>query len=81
MNDRELLESAAAELRRLEAECEALRLKAARYDWLESQADRCLIHPSKRIGAGRGGWRVPDISHDGHTFGEAIDAAMGKENA
>ena len=55
-------------------ELKTLKAKAARYDWLESQAKDCLIHPSQRIGPGRGGWRVPDFSHDGQSFGEAIDA-------
>jgi hypothetical protein len=58
-------------------ELKLLKTKAARYDWLESKATRCLIHPSQRIGAGRGGWRVPDFSHDGQSFGEAIDCHIG----
>ena len=69
---------AASMIRRLEAECEALRLKAARYDALASMAHQTTAYD--RLGNG-GHWSIGFHSKDNHlSFGEALDA-MGKEKA
>jgi hypothetical protein len=52
----------------LQAECEALRLKAARYDWLREQDGLCLEMLMDKC------FTCTDVD-------EAIDAAMGKEKA
>jgi hypothetical protein len=56
----------------LQAECEALRAKAARYDWLRSHPEAvCVTVPI------HGDW-IPAISEQ---LDAAVDAAMGKEKA
>jgi hypothetical protein len=62
----------------LQAECEALRLKAARYDALAAMAHQTTAYD--RLGNG-GHWSIGFHSKDNHlSFGEALDA-MGKEKA
>jgi hypothetical protein len=68
----------AQQARRFEAECEALRLKAARYDALAAMAHQTTAYD--RLGNG-GHWSIGFHSKDHYlSFGEALDA-MGKEKA
>jgi hypothetical protein len=76
---------AASMIRRFEAECEALRAKAARYDWLTRREGEVSVLAFKND------YRNPfttirasgSLNVDGHfdCVHEAIDAAMGKEKA
>ena len=72
----------------LSAEMETLRLKAARYDWLESNAKEVLLDPSRAncdwAPDMRTKWSIPTLICSGPvggcvSFGEAIDIMMNKK--
>ena len=69
--DGEAIQAAAAELRRLEAECEALRTKAARYDSIQEKMRGAV--PLVRV------LKMYRGTYIHLTSLEQIDAAMGKE--
>ena len=65
-----------------------LRIKAARYDWLEAHAKEVLLDPrraaSEMCPDMRTKWTIPVLICSGPVggtvpFGEAIDIEMGKE--
>ncbi|WP_047219115.1 hypothetical protein [Delftia lacustris] len=70
-------EKAAAELRRLDAENKALRIKAARYDYIKqfgtSGETEALTHPRQVVYA--------SIGFHGHELGAAIDARIAEKAA